>query len=100
MDNLFQKSETQKNIVVSDGAWDRVSDLLEHDKRKVKWIRWRIVSVAASLAVLTSITVLVLFQRITTSVYHLEDLDVTEVDHLYSTEDIAMLNQSFKKMKQ
>ncbi len=98
MDNLFQKSETQKNIAVSDGAWDRVSDLLRADRKKVTLLKWRIVGIAASMAVV--ISTLFLFQARVASDYQLENLDVTEVDHLYSTEDIAMLNQSFKKMKQ
>jgi hypothetical protein len=92
MDNLFQKSETQKNMAVSDGAWDRVNDLLRADWKKVRWLRWRIVGIAASFTVLFS--ALFLFQTSAASDYHLENLEVAEIDLLYSTEDIAMLNET------
>jgi len=93
LDLLFQKSKTQKYIAVSSNSWNRVNDLLTADKKKNKVLKMFRFSIAASIIILVGIGFF--FQKNEEPDYQIEKLDITEIDMLYSSRDIAILNQTF-----
>ena len=98
MDSLFRRSETQKTLEVSQGAWQKLDEILESDKKKERLNRFRLLSIAATIVLLVS--AFVLFRTNAESDYHLENLNVTKFNHLYLSEDIVMLNQSFDRLRE
>ena len=97
MDSLFRRSETQKKMEVSQSAWLKLNELLETDRKKEKLFRIRLVGMAATAVLLFS--AFLIFQTHLKSDYHLENLDIVKFDHLYSSEDMVILNQSFNNLK-
>ena len=98
IDKLFLKSETQKNISLSDGAWNRLEDLLDSDHSKSKRNKLVIFGIAASFLLLLGFwgaTVLP-----TNEVYKLEQLVIDKNDFTYSSAEVAHLNSEYDLLNQ
>jgi len=98
LDKLFLKSETQKNISLSDGAWNRLEDLLDSDNSKSKWNKLVIMGIAASFLLLVGFWGSTVFP--TAEDYKLEQLVIDKKDFIYSSADIAHLNSEYDLLNQ
>jgi len=88
IEQIFRSSETEKRISLSTGAWNRLDDLLEKDKQKTTNFRFRILGIAASVAVL-----FVAFVALNNNnEYILEQLVIDKGELLYSSSEVAQLN--------
>ena len=52
LEQLFKSSETEKNIPLSAGAWNRLNDLLDEKPQKSVFAKSWILGIAASFLVL------------------------------------------------
>lgn len=91
IDHVFQSAQTQKKVQLSPGAWNRMDELLDH-KEAQSHRSWRVtlMGIAASLTLL--IAAAVAFNPVGES-YHLEMLAIDESEWLYSTSEVAQLNE-------
>jgi hypothetical protein len=94
IDHLFKNSETQKNIALSEGAWNRLNDMLDQDRSNYKARRFRFMSIAASLVILIAIG-LFWSDQLGPKAYKLVDLTVDQTEGIYNAEDIAFLSYSY-----
>ena len=97
IDIIFQKSETQKKVAISVSAWNRLDEQLESDQKRLKWKRLWLMSVAASMIILAGFFFANYsnFERD----YHIEQLIIAQEDIVYSSADIAFLNQEYRNKK-
>ena len=92
IENIFHSAQTEKNVKLSAGAWNRMDELLENDKSKSKRVfRLRFMGIAASFLVLFGMYFT--WQSVTHEDYQLEMLVIDKSELLYSTSEIAQLNQ-------
>tara|TARA_Y100000385_G_scaffold291550_1_gene370240 strand:- start:3011 stop:3376 length:366 start_codon:yes stop_codon:yes gene_type:complete len=90
IEQIFRSSETEKRISLSTGAWNRLDDLLEKDKQKTTIFRFRILGIAASVAVL--FVAFVAPNNNNNNEYILEQLVIDKGELLYSSSEVAQLN--------